>query len=211
LFSESLSRQGHSNVFIVGLTGGIGSGKSTVADLFRQQGVPIIDADAIGHQLVSPGQPCLDAIVTAFGDTVLNSDGTLDRDQLRQQVFNSPEKRRELENIMHPAIRDAMRQQAQQFAAPYAIFVIPLLLEAGQQQMVDRILVVDCSEEQQIQRVRQRDHLDTAQIRAIMAAQVDRETRLAAADDVVINSGSREALAQAVLQLHQRYLSLGQA
>ena len=198
-------------MLVVALTGGVGSGKSAVARRFAELGVPIIDADIIAREQVIPGSPALDEIKTAFGSAVIQPDGNLDRTALRSLVFDSPIKRRQLEQILHPRIRNAMLQRLNKLHAPYAILVIPLLLETGQQELAHRILVVDCPEAQQISRVQQRDGLPETQIKKILAAQVSRSSRLAAADDIIDNSGSLQALIESIDRLHRHYLQLAES
>lgn len=191
----------------VGLTGGIGCGKSVVAEMFRELGTPIIDADEIAHQLVLPGSPVLATIVKQFGETFLAADGSLDRKKLAQQVFSDPEQKKILEALIHPAVRDTIRQQLDNHQqASYVIVAIPLLLETGYTQLIDRILVVDCEEAQQIERVRQRDGRDEQQISHIMQQQISRSERLQQADDVLKNNSDLATLAQQVARLHERYL-----
>jgi len=193
----------------IGLTGGIGSGKTTVSDCFASLGVPVIDADKIAHGLTTPGQPALQDIVSAFGPDILNDDGQLDRARLRAIVFNNAARRKQLEDILHPLIRARMRRHIADIEAsstPYCILCIPLLLETGQTDLVDRILVVDTPEDLQYQRVSARNGLPDAEIAAIIHAQAGREQRLAAADDIIVNNGGFEELRQQVLELHQRYL-----
>lgn len=191
----------------IGLTGGIGSGKSAAAAAFSRLGVPVIDADIIARDVVKPGCPALTDIAAVFGQEVLLSDDSLDRKALRQRIFAEPELRKRLEAILHPRIRESMQQRLDALDAPYAILVIPLLLESGQRDMVDRILVVDTPENLQIQRTSTRDGVSAGDVEAIMAAQCDRDTRLAAADDLLINDDSLEILESRVAALHQRYLA----
>ncbi len=202
-------------MLIIGLTGGVGSGKSTVARQFAALGVPVIDADEIARELVAPGQPALQAIARRFGREVLDARGRLRRDVLRRRIFDDAEARRALEAILHPRIRDEIRRRLATLHAPcgYALVVIPLLLESGWQDLVQRILVVDCPESLQIARTMARDGIDRAQAEAMLAAQVDHASRLAAADDVIHNEGEAEALAPQVAELHRRYCALarGQA
>lgn len=195
-------------MLIVGLTGGIGSGKSTVAEIFRRWGVPIVDADIIARQLVEPGQPALAEIVAAFGAGILDAAGALDRARLRTLVFNDAARRKRLEEILHPRIRREMLRQAQALQTSYCVFVIPLLFETGQRELVDRVLVVDTDEKNQEQRLQARDGLDASTIHGIMAAQIDRQTRLAAADDIVTNNGAPQDLEAEVERLHRFYLGL---
>lgn len=192
----------------VALTGGIGSGKSTVADLFAEQGVAISDADVIAHALTAPGGDALPAIQASFGHALVDTAGYLDRKALRALVFSDPSARRHLEQILHPLIRARMLAETENPPSPYALLVIPLLIETGQDKLADRVLVVDLPESEQIRRVAQRSGLAQDEIQRIMAAQAPRRQRLAAADDVINNSGSREALTSAVLRLHQQYLHL---
>lgn len=192
----------------IGLTGGIGSGKSTVAELFAARGVPVIDADAIARELVAPGQPALTDIVATFGIDMLDAQGQLDRTRLRELVFNSSKERLRLEAILHPRIRAEMTARVAALKTPYVLLVIPLLFEAAQTDLVDRVLVVDAPPALQQQRVLARDQLPEQQIAAILAAQLDREHRLARADDVIDNSGDRTALERQVDDLHRRYQTL---
>jgi len=192
----------------IGITGGIGSGKSTVARLFHALGVPIIDTDEIARQLVQPGQPALTRIIQAFGAGILAPSGELDRGALRAIVFAAPEKRRELEQILHPLIRAETAARARSQQEPYCLVVIPLLIETGWRDDVDRILVVDSPLELQLQRVTTRDHAAEADVRAIIDVQCAREARLAAADDVITNDGGLDRLRLQVERLHRRYLAL---
>lgn len=193
---------------VIGLTGGIGSGKSAVANSFASLGMPVIDTDVIARELVEPGQPALAEIAQTFGDEFLLDDGRLDRDALRNRVFENPEEREKLEAILHPRIRAALYERIAATTAPYCIAVIPLLLEAGLEKEVDRVLVVDAEEPDQLQRVMARDQLSKEAVTAIMQAQTDRNTRLAAADDVILNDGSLETLADRVKALHTRYMGI---
>ncbi|MBI5042054.1 MAG: dephospho-CoA kinase [Gammaproteobacteria bacterium] len=192
----------------IGLTGGIGSGKSTVAALFAARGVPVIDADVIARELVAPGQPALADIVATFGTDILDANGQLDRARLRARVFNDDAQRQRLEAILHPRIQAVMAERAAAQTTPYVLLVIPLLFEAGQRDLVDRVLVVDVPVAQQGERVAARDHLPVEQIEAIFAAQLNREQRVAGADDIIDNSGDVAALERQVDALHHRYLSL---
>ena len=193
-------------MLIVGLTGGIGSGKSTVSEYFAQLGAPIIDSDVIARQCVAQDQLALAQLQAHFGDTILTKHGDLDRAVLRQRIFNNSAEREWLENCLHPLIRDEMHHQIQQCSAPYVIVAIPLLLESGKPFAVDRIVVVDVPEDLQQQRAQQRDQHSANTITAIMNAQVSRQHRLAAADDVIDNSGSLDDLKAQVQALHQGYL-----
>jgi len=195
-------------VVIIGLTGGIGSGKTAVSDLFTELGVPVIDADIIARQVVEPGQPALKEIQQLFGGEVIKTDGRLDRDRLRQIVFEIPAKRKQLEAILHPAIQQEMLRQAKALSHNYCLLVIPLLLEAKQQHLVNRILVVDCPDEIRRQRIKQRSQLNDQQIDAIFAAQAKRDERLAQADDIINNSGDLAQLRTQVLELNNRYTQM---
>lgn len=192
----------------VGLTGGIGSGKSTVCALFAELGVPIVDADLIARQLVEPGSPGLIAIVQVFGESVLDGDGSLNRGLLRSRVFADAGERQKLDAIMHPMIYAAIDSAVSQLQVPYTLIAIPLLVETGKTQMVDRVLVVDCPEGMQLQRITVRDHINAQQAQAIMASQADRQQRLAAADDIIDNSKAPDQLAEQVKSLHNSYLLL---
>ncbi|MEQ1590902.1 MAG: dephospho-CoA kinase [Thiobacillaceae bacterium] len=194
----------------VGLTGGIGCGKSAVADFFSDLGVAVIDTDAIAHQLTLPGGAALPAIQTGFGDEVLQADGALDRAAMRRLIFSDTGARNELEAILHPLIYRSVCEKLQLLGdAPYVLIVVPLLVEkAHYQDLIDRILVVDCLESQQIARVAARSGLRLEETTAIMAVQVDRASRLAAADDVLNNQGDWAGLQQQISLLHQKYLEI---
>lgn len=193
----------------IGLTGGIGSGKSEVARMFSQLGVPVIDADVIAHQLVQPGTEAFSEIIAVFGETILTSKGTLDRAKLADIVFNKPDMKQQLESIIHPRVREQIRAFKDAHKnEPYIMVVIPLLLETGQRDLVDRILIVNAAEPVRIQRVRTRDGRNEAQIRSIIRNQVDDAERHAAADDNIDNSGSLDDLLLSVRELHQQYISL---
>lgn len=192
----------------VGLTGGIGSGKTLASDRFAELGAEVIDTDQLSRELVEPGQPALAEIAAAFGDTVLQADGRLDRAALRRLIFDHPDARKRLEQILHPRIRAAMLARAGNSAAPYLVFVIPLLLETGQQGLVDRVLVIDAPETLQRSRAAGRDGVDPAEIDRILAAQLDRDSRLRGADDVLTNDRGIPDLIDQVDALHQRYLAL---
>ena len=193
---------------IVGLTGGIGSGKSTVAGLFEALGIAIIDADVIARALVAPGEPALREIITAFGSSCLDDRGQLDRGKLRRLVFSDQAQRLQLEAILHPKIRLEIKKLIKNVRTPYCIVVIPLLLETHQTDLVDRILVVDTPVDIRITRVEARDHLPRDEIDAIIKTQTDREVQLRAADDVICNNGSLDKLAILVQKQHDRYLEI---
>ncbi|MFO1299350.1 MAG: dephospho-CoA kinase [Burkholderiaceae bacterium] len=192
---------------LIGLTGGIGSGKSTVADLFAARGAAIVDTDAIAHELTGPGGAAIAAIRAGFGERVIRADGALDRDAMRERAFEDPAARRKLEAILHPMIRAESRRRLDAAEGPYAILVVPLLVESGDRAGgVDRILVVDCPVEVQVERVMRRSGLSRERVQTILAAQASREQRLAAADDVIDNGGAPAALDAQVEALHRRYL-----
>jgi dephospho-CoA kinase len=194
----------------IGLTGGIASGKSTVAQRFVELGVPVIDADESSRIVVAPGQPGLAELAKRFGAGVLTGDGELDRRALRNLVFADPQLRRDLEAILHPLIRVDMERRAAAAVGPYLVMAIPLLVEGGNPGLVDRILVVDVEEDVQLRRVMTRDSTTPEQARAILDAQAPRAARLKAADDVIVNSGTIANLRRAVDGLHERYLSLAE-
>ncbi|MCE1239876.1 MAG: dephospho-CoA kinase [Azonexaceae bacterium] len=195
--------------YVVGLTGGIGSGKSTVADAFVAQGAALVDTDAIAHELTAPQGAALPELLAAFGDDIVDAGGALDRAAMRRRVFADPAARGRLEAILHPRIRALSAERVQAASAPYAILAVPLLVESGQWQMrCDRVLVVDCPEALQIERVGRRSGLSADEVRAIMAAQASREQRLAVADDIVRNDGEQTNLYRQVAALHLKYLQL---
>lgn len=191
--------------FRVALTGGIASGKSTVADMFADLGAAIIDTDVIARDVVQPGQPALDEIRERFGDNVIDAKGLLDRRALRKIVFTDDEARLDLEAILHPRIGAATRQAAAAAPGPYQIIVVPLLVGSPLAQFVDRVLVVDCDEELQIQRLLDRDAETVEQARRILAAQASREARLSIADDIITNDRGIEETRRQVRELHAIY------
>ena len=192
----------------VGLTGGIGSGKSTIASLFVMRGVPVIDTDEIARSLTEPGQECYDEIVRVFGDAILDGNRRINREQLRERVFDNADERHRLEAILHPRIRVIVRNKLTALEAPYVIVVVPLLIESGFTDLVDRVLVVDTLENVQIQRTATRSGLSEPEIRKIMSAQASRAQRLQLANDVIENNGDRKQLEAEVERMHQWYLSL---
>ena len=195
--------------FSVGLTGGIGSGKTLVADLFTEQGVSVIDTDQIAHQLTAPGGLAMPAIRDSFGDAYLTAEGALDRAKMRERVFAEAEARHRLESILHPLISQQTEAAARVAQGSYLMFVVPLLVESGRWvERVDRVLVVDCPETMQIDRVMRRNGFLAAQVEAIMASQATRAQRLAVADDVIVNDGHSDEVASAVARLHADYLVL---
>lgn len=194
--------------FIVGLTGGIGSGKTAASDWFKAQGIVIVDADVVSRQVVEPGTPALATIEAHFGKGVIQPDGTLDRAALRRIVFEKPEERRWLEQLTHPLIAQEILRQLGAANSPYAILVSPLLFETGQKAFVKRTLLIDAPETHQLTRTAARDNVDQAQVQAIMAAQMSREDRRARADDIVVNDGTLADLHGRLAPLHARYLEL---
>ena len=195
----------------IGLTGGIASGKSTVADFFAELGATIIDTDVIAREVVAPGQPALEEVRDAFGDTVIDGNGHLDRAVMRQIVFTDGTARRQLENILHPRIRQEALRRAETAGGPYQLLVVPLLVESPLKEQVDRILVVDCSEETQVERLLARDAETEEQARRILAAQSSRAERLAIADDVVHNDVDLHFTESQVRALHFMYLQMAGA
>ncbi len=195
--------------YIVGLTGGIGSGKSTVAAFFAELGVDVVDADIIAREVVASGEPALAAIAARFGSAVIADDGSLNRRALRQRVFGNPTDKDWLNALLHPLIRERMVTACAEAASPYCLLVVPLLVENNLTGLCQRVLVVDVSAERQLARTIRRDQANEAQIRAIMAAQASREQRLAAADDVIDNNGTDlDRIKDDVNRLHRQYLDL---
>lgn len=195
--------------FSIGLTGGIGSGKTLVADMFAARGAAVVDTDSIAHQLTAPEGVAIPFIRTQFGDKFITDAGAMDRTKMREQVFKDPKEKRRLEAILHPLIRIETERAAVQAQGVYLIFAVPLLVESGSwKNRVSRILVVDCPEQLQVSRVVKRNQLPEAQVRAIMATQATRKERLAAADDVIINDKDIAALTPQVDRLHALYSSL---
>jgi dephospho-CoA kinase len=194
----------------IGLTGGIASGKSTVAQQFLDLGVPVIDADEAARAVVAPGTPGLVAVIERFGPSVVAKNGELDRRALRDLIFSDPGSRHDLEAILHPLIRADMELRTESATGPYIVMSIPLLVEGGSRDRVDRILVVDVDERVQLKRLMARDGSSLAQAQAILASQASRPARLAAADDVLLNAGTVTDLRQAVDRLHEQYLRLPQ-
>lgn len=192
----------------IGLTGGIGSGKSTVAKIFADLNIPTLDADEIAHRLVEKGQPALTQISREFGPDILCQNGSLNREKLRELVFSDPMQKQTLESILHPLIFNSIKAELEQLIAPYCIISIPLLFETGMTHFVDRILVIDCPVETQIERVKARDKLTIERVQSIIDHQVSRAFRKANADDVIDNTGPDYRLAEQVKKLHNLYLSL---
>ena len=200
--------------YVVGLTGGIGSGKTTIANLFAELNVPIIDADVVAREVVSKGSPLLNQLVIRFGKQILTEHGELNRSLLREKIFKSPTEKEWLNNLLHPAIRQQMLQQLQLQTSAYCLFVVPLLIENNLTELCDRILVVDVPESVQIKRASERDNNNIELIENIMAAQVSRQQRLTYADDVIDNRNdlpqSLNLLREKVLELHHTYLILSE-
>jgi len=192
----------------IGITGGIASGKSLVAGMFVKLGAELVDADLIAREVVSPGEAALEAIRATFGDEVLTARGELDRAALRKLVFSDPDKRRTLDGLLHPKIRERLLARLALVRRPYVIVAVPLLVETDFASLVDRIAVVDCPETLQLERLMRRDGIPRGEATAMIAAQADRATRLRAAHDVIDNSGDVELTRRQVVQLHHRYLEL---
>lgn len=195
-------------MLVIGLTGGIGSGKSTVATLFKNQGVPIIDTDDIARDVVQPEKPAWKKIIAEWGSTILLPTQQLNRSEIKKIIFSDPNKKKWLEALLHPFIRAEVKQQIESLSSSYCIVVIPLLVETQPNPLIDRILVVDASEEQQMHRTQIRDHLSLDEVNAILKTQVSRADRLKAADDVIHNEEDLENLLEQVKKLHGFYLSL---
>lgn len=194
--------------FVLGLTGGIGSGKSAASQWFEAQGITVVDADVVAREVVEIGQPALTQIQQAFGDWVLLEDGSLNRRALREHIFQSPEARKTLESITHPAIRTSIIQQLHAAQSPYAILVSPLLFETNQHELTQHTLLIDATIELQIERASQRDGQNIEQIRNIIAAQMSREQKQTMADDIVLNDGHLDHLYAHLRLLHQKYLNM---
>lgn len=192
----------------IGLTGGIGSGKSTVAKYFAELGITIIDADKIARELVATETSTLTKIIKHFGNKVLTNRGTLDREYLRKLIFDNSKHKQWLEKLLHPLIYQEMKQRVQQAKSPYCILVIPLLLETKQEKFVDRILVVDAPKQMQINRTTKKNKMSEKEVKIIIATQANREQRLTCANDIIYNNSSLSELKQQVQQLHQKYLIL---
>ncbi|ENW28075.1 dephospho-CoA kinase [Acinetobacter lwoffii] len=194
--------------FVLGLTGGIGSGKSAASQWFEAQGITVVDADVVAREVVAIGQPALAQIQQVFGDWVLLEDGSLNRRALREYIFQSPEARKTLESITHPAIRTSIIQQLHAAQSPYAILVSPLLFETNQHELTQHTLLIDATIELQIERASQRDGQNIEQIRNIIAAQMSREQKQTMADDIVLNDGHLDHLYTHLRPLHQKYLNM---
>ncbi len=192
----------------IGLTGGIGSGKTQVSDQFAQLGVTVIDTDIIARELVAQGQPALSEITARFGEQLLDTEGDLDRHALRHLIFNQPDKRQQLEEILHPRIRAEVKKRVAALERAWCIIVIPLLVESRQQDLIQRVLLIDAPEELQLSRSIARDHVEAREVEKIIATQASRKSRLEAADDIIVNQGSLEQLQQQVMKMYQFYNTL---
>ncbi len=194
--------------FVVGLGGGIGSGKTAASDRFEALGVTVVDADIASRTLVEKGRPALQNITKHFGKKILTDEGELDRAELRQRIFTNPEEKQWLENLLHPLIGEEINRELANANPPYSILVSPLLVESGQAQRCDRVLIIDAEESEQLSRTTVRDNNTPEQVMGIIKSQASRETRLAAADDVILNNGTLEELHSAVDQQHTLYLEM---
>ncbi|CQQ39765.1 dephospho-CoA kinase [Yersinia enterocolitica] len=197
--------------YIVALTGGIGSGKSTVANAFANLGVPLVDADIIARQMVEPGMPALMEIASRYGETILHTDGTLNRAALRKKIFSEPQEKAWLNSLLHPLIQQETQSQLANIDEPYVLWVVPLLVENGLHHRANRVLVVDVAPEIQLARTMARDGITRQQAEDILASQVSRQQRLTCADDIIDNSGDPIVIAPQVTLLHQQYLKLAAA
>ena len=197
-------------MLVIGLTGGIGSGKSVVSDKFNSLGITVVDADVASRTVVEVGQPALSEIESHFGPNILTKEGVLDRAQLREIIASDSEERIWLESVLHPRIGDQIAKELAESNSPYTVYVAPLLLETNSQKMCSRVLVVDVPKEIQIQRTAERDKVSEIQIEKIVAIQMEREERLEKADDVLVNTGTIKELEEQVVKLHQKYLEMGE-
>ena len=196
---------------VIGLTGGIGSGKTTVANVFAEYGIDLIDADIIARDVVAIGSVGLARITEKFGNRILLDDGNLDRSQLRTAIFSDPQLKNWLNQLLHPLIREKMLADIDRATSPYCLLIVPLMIENNLQTLTDRLLVVDVDQQTQIMRTQQRDNVSLEQINIILAAQASRQQRLDAADDIICNNGDNQALLTQVAQLHLHYLALARA
>ena len=195
-------------VLKIGLTGGIGSGKSTACEIFSELGVPVIDADIIAHNVVHAGMPALQLIKQEFGEDIITRDGLLDRKKVRDQIFTNETDRKKLVNILHPVIYKEITHETENISSSYCIISIPLLLETGALEIIDRILIIDASKELQLSRASVRDNASLNNIEAIIQAQISRDDRLAIADDIINNEGDIENLRRQIYDLHKFYKSI---
>ena len=199
-------------VFVVGLTGGIGSGKSAAADEFARLGATVVDTDAIAHELTGPGGAAIPEVKRQFGSAFVDAAGAMERKRMRDLAFSDPEQKQRLEALLHPMIRAESARRIAAATGPYVLHVVPLLVESGgYRERIRRVLVVDCPEALQVARVRQRSGLTDPEVRRVIAAQIQRVSRLAAADDVIDNSGTIAAMQQQIRKLHEKYLTLAAA
>ena len=196
---------------VIGLTGGIGSGKTTVANVFAEYGIDLIDADIIARDVVAIGSVGLARITEKFGNRILLNDGNLDRSQLRTAIFSDPQLKNWLNQLLHPLIREKMLADIDRATSPYCLLIVPLMIENNLQTLTDRLLVVDVDQQTQIMRTQQRDNVSLEQINNILAAQASRQQRLDAADDIICNNGDNQALLTQVAQLHLHYLARARA
>ena len=197
-------------MLVIGLTGGIGSGKSTVATLFEELGIEVIDADSLARKVVEPGTMALVKIAERFGNELIDSDGRLKRSEMREIVFNDPQQKAWIEKLLHPLINELMKSRLASCTSEYCLLESPLLLETDQHELVDRVLVVDVSEQVQLQRTLQRDDSDESVIKSIIAAQLGRNERLHRADDIIDNENGIDDLKTRVAELHYQYLEFAQ-
>lgn len=201
-------------MLVIALTGGIGSGKTTVTDILKTKNIPVIDTDIIARQIVEIDHPAYIEIINQFGKSILDENKNINRQKLREQIFDLPEKRKKLESILHPLIWDEVRSSISSLestSTPYCIIVVPLLFETKQVQIkFDRILVIDMPESLQINRTKERDNCNTEQVKSILQSQVSRQTRLDSADDIIVNVGSIESLEDNIEKLHQQYIKLSE-
>ena len=195
-------------MLIIGLTGGIGSGKSVASDKFASLGITVVDADVASRTVVEPGMPALKEIESHFGSEIIGEDGKLDRAKLREVIASDTEKRKWLESILHPRIGDQIAKEISESTSPYTLFVAPLLLETNSQDMCERVVVVDVPKEVQVERTVKRDEVSTDQVEQIVSAQMEREKRLEKADDLLLNIGTIEELEKKVEELHEKYLQM---
>ena len=195
-------------MLIIGLTGGIGSGKSVASDKFASLGITVVDADVASRTVVEPGMPALQEIESHFGSEIISEDGLLDRAQLREVIASDAEERKWLESVLHPRIGEQIAKEISESTSPYTLFVAPLLLETNSQEMCARVVVVDVPNNVQVERTAKRDKVPTDQVEQMVSAQMEREKRLEKADDVLLNTGTIEELEKKVEQLHEKYLQM---
>ena len=197
-------------MLIIGLTGGIGSGKSVASDKFASLGITVVDADVASRTVVEPGMPALKEIESHFGSEIIAGDGQLDRTKLREIIASDAEERKWLESVLHPRIGEQIAKEISESTSPYTLFVAPLLLETNSQEMCSRVVVVDVPKEVQVERTAERDEVSTDQVEQMVSAQMEREKRLSKADDVLLNTGTIEELEKKVEELHEKYLQMAE-